>query len=121
MSGATLTRSAWTPGSRSSITSPISAASSRLSSKRHITKTLAHRVSVQRSDFGIMVTSVRQANSVIRPGRQVPGVADLLCGQLPGPYQARAAGPGCVQSLTAALDDEVADELRQRGEDVEDQ
>ena len=68
-----------------------------------------------------MVTSVRQANSVIRPGQQVPGVADLLGGHRRGPAQARAAGPGCVQSLTGALDDQLADELRQRGEDVEDQ
>jgi hypothetical protein len=48
-------------------------------------------------------------------------VADLLGGHGRGPPQARAAAAGGVQSLAGALDDQFADELRQRGEDVEDQ
>ena len=38
-----------------------------------------------------------------------------------GAAETRAAGTGGVQSLAGALDDQLADELRQRGEDVEDQ
>ena len=38
-----------------------------------------------------------------------------------GPAEARAAGAGGVQALAGALDDQLADELGQRGEDVEDQ
>jgi hypothetical protein len=48
-------------------------------------------------------------------------VPDLLGGHRRGPPEARAAGAGGVQSLAGALDDQLADELGQRGEDVEDQ
>ena len=49
---------------------------------------------------------------------QVAGVADPLGGH--GQGRPRAAGAGGVQSLAGALDDQLADELGQRGEDVED-
>jgi hypothetical protein len=48
-------------------------------------------------------------------------VADLLGGQGRRPPEARAPGAGGVQALAGALDDQLADELRQRVEDVEDQ
>jgi hypothetical protein len=60
-------------------------------------------------------------DGVVRPGQQVAGVADLLGGHGRGAAEARAAGSGGVQSFAGALDDQFADELRQRGEDVEDQ
>ena len=46
---------------------------------------------------------------------------DLLGSHGRRPPEARAAGTGGVQALAGALDDQLADELRQRGEDVEDQ
>jgi len=48
-------------------------------------------------------------------------VADLLGSHGRRPPQADAAGAGGVQALAGALDDQLADELRQRSEDVEDQ
>jgi hypothetical protein len=48
-------------------------------------------------------------------------VADLLGSHGRRPPETRAAGAGGVQALAGALDDQFADELRQRGEDVEDQ
>ena len=62
-----------------------------------------------------------RGHGVVRPGQQVAGVPDLLGGHGRGPPQSRAAGPGGVQSLAGAPDDQLADELRQRGEDVEHQ
>jgi len=47
-------------------------------------------------------------------------VTDLLGGHGCGPTQPHAAAAGGVQALAGALDDQLADELRQRGEDVED-
>jgi len=60
-------------------------------------------------------------DGVVRPGEQVAGVADLLGCHGRGAAEAGAAGAGGVQSLAGALDDQLADELGQRGEDVEDQ
>jgi len=48
-------------------------------------------------------------------------VPDLLGGHGRGPAEAHAAGAGGIQSFAGALDDQLADELRQRGEDMEDQ
>jgi hypothetical protein len=60
-------------------------------------------------------------DSVVRPGQQIPGMTDLLGGHGRRTPEAHAAGPGGVQALPGALDDQLADELRQRGEHVEDQ
>ncbi len=46
-------------------------------------------------------------------------MADLLGGHGREPAEAHAAGG--IQSIAGALDDQLADELRHRGEDVEDQ
>ena len=54
-------------------------------------------------------------------GRVSRSRADLLGGHSRWPPEALAAGAGGVQSLAGALDDQFADELRQRGKDVEDQ
>jgi hypothetical protein len=60
-------------------------------------------------------------DGVVRSGQQVAGVAERLRGHGRGPAETGATGAGGVQSLAGALDDQLADELRQRGEDVEDQ
>jgi hypothetical protein len=60
-------------------------------------------------------------DGVARAGQQVAGVADLLGGHGRGPAETRAAGAGGVQALAGAFDDQLADELGQRGEDVENQ
>ena len=52
---------------------------------------------------------------------QIPGMTDLLGGHGRRTPEAHATGPGGVQALPGALDDQLADELRQRGEHVEDQ
>jgi hypothetical protein len=46
---------------------------------------------------------------------------DLLGGHGRRPTEPGAATTGGIQSLAGALDDQLADELGQRGEDVEDQ
>ncbi len=48
-------------------------------------------------------------------------MADLLGGHGRRPPQADATGAGGIQSLAGALRAQLPDELRQRGEDVEDQ
>ncbi|GHD83310.1 hypothetical protein GCM10010336_74630 [Streptomyces goshikiensis] len=48
-------------------------------------------------------------------------MADLFLGHGRRAAEAGATGAGCVQALAGALDDKFADELRERGEDVEDQ
>ena len=60
-------------------------------------------------------------DGIVRPGQQVTGVADLLGCHGRRPPQAHTTGAGGIQSLAGALDDQLADELRQRGEDMEHQ
>jgi len=60
-------------------------------------------------------------HGVVRPGQQVACVADLLGGHGRGPAEAHAAGAGGIQSFAGALDDQLADELGQGCEDVENQ
>src|SRR6266446_7198459 len=48
-------------------------------------------------------------DGVVRPGQQAAGVPDLLGGHGRRAPQARAAGPGGVQSLAGALDDQLAE------------
>jgi hypothetical protein len=48
-------------------------------------------------------------------------MADLLLVHRRGPAESLAAGAGGVQAFAGALDDELADELGEGGEDVEDQ
>jgi len=60
-------------------------------------------------------------DGVVRAGQQVAGVADLLGGHGRRPAEPGAATAGGIQSLAGTLDDQLADELGQRGEDVEDQ
>jgi hypothetical protein len=57
-------------------------------------------------------------DGVVRLGQQVAGVPDLLGGQGRRPAEAYAAAAGGVQSLPGTLDDQLADELRQRIERV---
>ena len=54
-------------------------------------------------------------------GEQVAGMADLLGGHGWRPTEPGDAAAGGIQSFAGALDDQFADELSQRGEDVEDQ
>jgi hypothetical protein len=55
-------------------------------------------------------------------GRVSRSRACRICSAVwPGPAEARAAGAGGVQAFVGALDDQLADELEERGEDVEDQ
>jgi len=60
-------------------------------------------------------------DAVARQGEHVAGLADLLGGHRRWPPQALAAGAGGVQALAGAFRDELADELGQGREDVEDQ
>jgi hypothetical protein len=60
-------------------------------------------------------------DGVLRAGEQVAGVTNLLGIHRRRTAEAGAACSGRVQALVGPLDDEFADELCERGEDVEDE
>src|SRR6267142_1066693 len=69
-----------------------------------------------------LTPSSRAMEETVLSGRVSRSRAWLICSAvMAGGRPGRAAAAGGVQALAGALDDQFADELGQRGEDVEDQ
>ena len=91
---------------------------------------VARRHDLSAAELGDVLVEGRAAHAeepgdrgdrVLRAGEHRPRLGDLVGVEGRGPAEALAAGPGGGQAVAGALDEELAQELREGGEDVEDQ